>query len=434
MLLDMHLTPSLTVGLCLAAGLNVSAQQPRQPNYDESKVGNHPLPDPLTCADGLKVTDARTWQTKRRAEIFQLFQTYVYGRSPTKPGNIIFEITKTDTQALGGKATRKEIAIFLTGKKDGPRLDLQLYTPNGAKGPVPAFLGCNFNGNHAVHADPQITLNPRWMRNSQDKKSVVNNQATEASRGSEASRWQVETVIAHGYALATYYYGDVEPDHAEGWKDGLRAALAKDGPNTQLASDAWGAIGAWAWGLSRALDYLEQDKAVDAKKVAVIGHSRLGKTSLWAGASDERFAIVISNNSGEGGASISRRDFGETVAVLNKNFPHWFCGNYKQFSGAPEKLPVDMHQLVALAAPRPVYIASAAEDQWADPKGEFLAGKFAEPVYALFGKQGTGVAEWPNVNQPVGDSIGYHVRTGKHDVTAYDWEQYLKFADRHFKK
>lgn len=430
----MHFTKSLASTLLLAASLSAIAQQSKPANYDESKVGNLPLPDPLICADGTKVTDAKTWQTKRRAEVFGLFQTHVYGRSPAKPANLIYEVTKTDPKALDGKATRKEVAIYLTGKKDGPRLDLQLYVPNGAKGPVPAFLGCNFNGNHAVHADPGITLNPRWMRTARDSKNVVNNRATDASRGSEASRWQVEMIIAKGYALATYYYGDVEPDHAEGWKDGLRAAMSKDGANTQFAPDAWGAIGAWAWGLSRGLDYLEKDKAIDAKQVAVIGHSRLGKTSLWAGASDERFAMVISNNSGEGGASISRRDFGETIAVLNKNFPHWFCGNYKQYTGHPENLPVDMHELAALAAPRPLYIASAQEDTWADPKGEFLAGKLAEPVYALFGKQGTGVAEWPAVNQPVGEFVGYHVRSGKHDVTAYDWEQYLRFADKHFKR
>jgi hypothetical protein len=430
----MHFTKSLASALFLAASLSAIAQQPKPANYDESKVGNLPLPDPLICADGTKVTDAKTWQTKRRAEVFGLFQTHVYGRSPAPPANLVYEVTKTDPQALGGKATRKEVAIYLLGKKDGPRLDLQLFVPNGAKGPVPAFLGCNFNGNHAVHADPSITLNPRWMRTARDSKNVVNNRATDASRGSEASRWQVEMIIAKGYALATYYYGDVEPDHAEGWKDGLRAAMSKDGANTQFAPDAWGAIGSWAWGLSRGLDYLEKDKAIDAKKVAVIGHSRLGKTSLWAGASDERFAMVISNNSGEGGASISRRDFGETIAVLNKNFPHWFCGNYKQYTGHPENLPVDMHELAALAAPRPLYIASAQEDTWADPKGEFLAGKLAEPVYALFGNKGTGVAEWPAVNQPVGEFVGYHVRSGKHDVTAYDWEQYLRFADKHFKR
>lgn len=429
----MQITTSLLLSALLGASLNAFAQRPNTTNYDESKVGNLPLPDPLICLDGTKVSDAKTWQSKRRAEVFGLFQTHVYGHSPAKPANLLYEVTKTDPQALGGKATRKEVAIYLMGKKGGPRLDLLLFVPNGVKGPVPAFLGCNFNGNHAVHGDPGISLSTAWMRNSQDKKSVVNNRAAEFSRGSEASRWQVELLIAKGYALATYYYGDVEPDHADGWKDGLRAAMSKEGANTKFPPDAWGAIGAWAWGLSRGLDYLEKDKAIDAKHVAVIGHSRLGKTSLWAGAVDERFAMVISNNSGEGGAAISRRDFGETIAVLNKNFPHWFCGNYKQYTDHAENLPVDMHELVALAAPRPVYIASAAEDTWADPKGEFLAGKFAEPVYALFGKKGTGVAEWPAIDRPVGEFIGYHVRTGKHDVTAYDWGQYLRFADRHFK-
>ena len=421
---------SYCIALILATA-NVLCAQPKPTNYDEAKVGNYTLPNPLLCSDGTHVTDKKTWIEKRRPEVLRLFETQVYGRQASKLAGQKFEVIATDAKALGGKATRREIAIYLTGKKDGPRIDLLLFVPNGAKQPVPAFLGCNFNGNHAVHGDKGISLSTRWMRSTADKINVVNNRATEASRGSEASRWQVEEVIARGYALATYYYGDVEPDHVEGWKDGLRAALSKDGANTQWKGDEWGAIGAWAWGLSRALDYLESDKAVDAKRVAVIGHSRLGKTSLWAGASDERFALIISNNSGEGGASISRRDYGETIAVLNKNFPHWFCGNYKQYTDNAAALPVDMHMLVALGAPRPVYIASAEDDKWADPHGEFLAAKHAEPVYSLFGKKGTGVEAHPRVNQPVGDTLGYHVRTGKHDVTLYDWQRFLDFADRH---
>lgn len=418
------------IPLILATATALCAQ-PKPANYDEAKVGNYTLPNPLVCADGTKVADAKTWMEKRRPEVLRLFETQIYGRQAPKNAGQKFEVVATDPKAFGGKATRREIAIYLTGKKDGPRLDLLLYVPNGAKNPVPTFLGCNFNGNHAVHNDAGIALNTRWMRNSPDKKSVVNNRATDASRGSEASRWQVEEVLSRGYALATYYYGDVEADHAEGWKEGIRAALSKDGPDTRWKGDDWGAIGAWAWGLSRALDYLETDKLIDAKRVAVIGHSRLGKTSLWAGASDPRFALIISNNSGEGGASISRRDYGETIAVLNKNFPHWFCGNYKQYTDNAAALPVDMHMLVALGAPRPVYIASAEEDKWADPHGEFLAAKHAEPVYTLFGKKGTGVAAHPPVNKPVGDSLGYHIRTGKHDVTLYDWQRYLDFADRH---
>jgi hypothetical protein len=240
-------------------------------------------------------------------------------------------------------------------------------------------------------------------------------------------------IIGQGFAVATAYYGDIEPDHADGWKEGLRAALSKDGDKTEWKDGEWGAIGAWAWGLSRILDYLETDKDVDAKHVAVIGHSRLGKTSLWAGAQDQRFAFVISNNSGEGGAALMRRNFGETTAVITKAFPHWFTKTYTSYAGNEAACPVDQHMLIALAAPRPIYIASAVADEWADPKGEFLSGLNAEPVYALFGKKGYGgIKEHPAIDTPVGDTIGYHIRTGKHDVTDYDWTQYLKFAKRHF--
>jgi hypothetical protein len=389
------------------------------------------LPDPLTLANGDKVTDARTWQTKRRAEVLGLFRTHVYGRSLGRPANISFELTCQIRDALGGIATRKEVSVYFTGKKDGPKMDMLIYVPKNAKKPAPAFLGLNLFGNHAVHSDPGITLSRQWMRESQ---GVVNHRATEASRGTDASRWPVEKLVRRGYALATIYYGDIEPDFAEGWKLGVRGKLSFGGDQTVFAPDDWGAIGAWAWGLSRALDYLETDGDIDAKRVAVIGHSRLGKTALWAGAEDERFAIVISNDSGCGGAALSRRAFGETVERINNVFPHWFCGNFKKYNLKEADLPVDQHELIALAAPRPLYVASAEEDTWADPRGEFLSAKHAEPVYWLFGKKGLGVDDMPSVNQPVGDTLGYHIRTGKHDVTEYDWERYLNFADRHFRK
>ena len=232
--------------------------------------------------------------------------------------------------------------------------------------------------------------------------------------------------------MATVYYGDVEPDHAEGWKDGARAHIKEDQDGQPLALEDWSAISAWSWGLSLVVDEFGGLPDIDSSRIALLGHSRLGKTSLWAGASDPRFAIVISNNSGCGGAALSRRAFGETVKKINDTFPHWFCKNFKQYNDNEAALPLDQHMLIALMAPRPVYIASALEDEWADPNGEFLSGKHAGPVYELFGKTGVGVDEQPPLNHPVGDSIGYHIRTGKHDVTQYDWEQYLDFADRHY--
>ena len=255
--------------------------------------------------------------------------------------------------------------------------------------------------------------------------------ADESARGSETQQWQVEKILAHGFALATMYYDDIEPDFNGGMKYGVRPLFFRTG-QTEPAPDDWGAIGAWAWGLSRAADYLQTDPDIDARRIALMGHSRLGKTALWAGAQDTRFAIVISNESGEGGASLSRRSYGEDVKHLNNSFPHWFCGNYRRYTDHEAMLPVDSHMLMALIAPRPLYVASAEEDRGSDPRGEFLAAVAAGPVYALLGKKGIGTDQMPGLHQPVGDVVSYHIRTGKHDVTAYDWDQYLAFASRHF--
>ncbi|MFQ6035723.1 MAG: acetylxylan esterase [Sedimentisphaerales bacterium] len=402
-----------------------------QINYYEDKVPKYTLPDPLIMQDGTKVTNAQMWKAKCRPEILELFRTHVYGRLPIgRPRNMTFKVFDLEHKALGGLATRKQVTVNFTGKKDGPSMDILIYLPNAAKKPAPTFVILNFGGNHTIHPDPAIKLSQSWMR--PRSPGVINNRATEKSRGRSASRFGVEKILQRGYGLATIYYGDLDPDFYDGFKNGVHAVFDKLFGSRRPA-DAWGAIGAWAWGLSRAMDYFETDRDIDHKRVIVLGHSRLGKTALWAGAQDERFAIVISNNSGCGGAALSRRRFGETVQRINTSFPHWFCENFKKYNGREDDLPVDQHELIALMAPRLVYVASADKDLWADPRGEFLACKHAEPVYRLLGVSGLGVERMPGLNKPVQKgAIGYHIRSGRHNLTEYDWQRYMDFADMHF--
>ena len=403
-----------------------------QANYDESKVPKYTLPDPLITENGKIVTSPQMWRDIRYPELVRLFEENVYGETPSKKINTSFKVISVDKNALNGLATRKQVEIKFGEGKNDPALNLLIYIPNNSQKPVPAFLGFNFYGNQTVYKDTGIIITKAWVHNNK-KFGITENKATPASRGVRESRWPVPMILENGYALVTAYYGDIDPDFDDGFQNGIHPLFYREG-QTKPAPGEWGSIGAWAWGYSRALDYLTEDPDIDGKKVAVMGHSRLGKTSLWAGAQDPRFAVVISNESGCGGAALSRRRFGETVKRINTSFPHWFCGNFKKYNDNEDALPVDQHELIALIAPRPVYVTAAEEDLWADPKGMFLACKHASPVFELFDEKGFPENEELITNKPVTDgTIWFHQRSGRHDVTEYDWKQFIKFADKYLK-
>jgi hypothetical protein len=396
-----------------------SVAQPADVLYDEAKVPKFTLPDLFALRGGVRMRDAKSWSGWRRLEILALYETEVFGKTPAKPAKLNYEVKGVEKGALGGKADRKIVTVYFDETRQGPHMDLLIYLPAGAK-KAPVFLGLSFAGVHTVANDPGVPLGSRWVRG-------VKEASPESSRGSAAQQWQVEKILAAGYGLATVDYNDIEPDFVGGMKYGIRPLYFKPG-QSEPAADEWGAIAAWAWAASRAMDYLEKDSDVDGGRVALFGHSRLGKTALWAGARDTRFSMVISNESGEGGAAISRRNYGERTQDLNTRFPHWFDGNFKKYNGREEEMPFDSHMLLSLIAPRGLYVASAEEDRWSDPRGEFFGAANASPVWELFGRKGIGTMEMPGLQQPVGEHVRYHIRAGKHDVTAYDWEQYLKFA------
>lgn len=394
-------------------------------NYEEDKVGNYTLPDPLQMTDGKKVDNADTWYQKRRPEIVRLFEENQYGRSPGRPADLHFDVFEHGTPALNGKAIRKQVTIYFSKDESGPKMDLLIYLPADAKKPVPLLLNLNFTSNACLVDDPGIKLGEIWGR---DKKKIP------AIRNMPFGRLNVDPLLAEGFAVASIYYGDIDPDFPGGVAFGIRGQYLKPG-QTEPAADEWGAIAAWAWGLSRALDYFETDSSVDEKRVALFGVSRLGKTVLWAGASDTRFALVIASCSGEGGASLSRRNYGETIKHLTEptRYPYQFCANYQKYGDHVDRFPVDAHMLLSLIAPRPVLLQTGDEDFWSDPKGEFLAAVAAEPVFELLGKQGLDTDQMPQPGEPILHTIGYFMHKGGHGSLPSDWEYFIKFMKMHLK-
>ncbi|QIP15979.1 acetylxylan esterase [Spirosoma aureum] len=379
------------------------AQNGFQANYDESKVPPYTLPDVLRTTGNVAVKSKAIWEKVRRPEIIKLFEENVYGQMPRSYGQLTYSIKNENAGAMGGKATLKEVLIEVVNNNKPVKINLVLFVPNKQKKPVPVF----------------VLINNRGKNN------------TDPTRAEKSDFWPAEMVIDSGYAIAAFHVSDLAPDDTAKYVDGVLQLY----PEQLTAKNGMRAIGAWAWGASRVLDYFEKDADIDAKKVVVVGHSRGGKASLWAAAEDQRFAICVTNCSGNTGAALSRRRFGETVGRINTVFPHWFTGHYKKFNNNEDSLPIDQHMLIAAIAPRPLYATNASKDLWADPKGTFLSLKNAEKVYALFGLKSNLNSDPPAINQPIINSqLGYHIREGEHNLTAFDWSNFIKFANAHLKK
>lgn len=366
-----------------------------------NKVDLQTLPDLLTALNGESIITAEQWKRIRRPELIDLFREHVYGREPVeRPEFLKFYMDKQDS-VMNGKAVRKKIRIEFNGPGGEGTINLIMFVPTNIPKPVPIFLMINI-------------------------RSVSN---TDPERIIKSPFWPVENMIDRGYAAAVFHVSDVAPDKENEFKNGVHGIF--DPPGITRPSNAWGTIAAWAWGARRVMDYFENDSDIDIKRVAIVGHSRGGKAALWCGALDERFALVVSNNSGSTGAAISRGKKGENIRSINTNFPYWFCDNYKKYNDREHALPIDQHMLIALMAPRLVYVASATEDEWAAPESEFLSCVYSEPVYRLFDLIGLGTQTFPSAGSSIHNgNIGYHLRTGEHDMTLYDWNCYMDYADR----
>ena len=343
-------------------------------NYDETLVAPYNLPDPLTTSRGQIVMDKATWENTRRPEVLALFKNEIYGQMVQTYDSLSFIFTKMDAEAMQGKATQKEVQITVWKVGKPVKINLLYFIPNQKPRPAPLFL----------------------FINNRDKKN------TDPARAEKSEFWPAEVLIDSGYAIAAFHVSDLAPDNKDTYMNGALQLY----PDQMRVPNGMKAIGSWAWGASRAFDYLEQDPDIDPKRIFVVGHSRGGKAALWAGANDKRFAIVFSNCSGNSGAALSNRKFGETIKAINTSFPHWFADNYKKYNDNEAALPVDQHMLIALIAPRPVYTTNATKDLWADPTGSYLALIHAKKVYDLYWKNTSLPPTAPPANSPIVTSNG----------------------------
>jgi hypothetical protein len=394
-------------------------------NYDEAKVGTYTLPDPLVTSTGARVRDAATWTRVRRPEILRMIETTQFGRAPGKPDKVVVDRFDTGTPALGGKAVRRQTTLYFTENRIGPKAELLSYVPADAKGPVPLLLQISFSANASVVADSGIKPGEIW--NAREKKRVP------APTG-QFGRVDILPFLEQGFGFATLYYGDIEPDLDGGIPFGIRGRYLKP-EQTQFAPDEWGTIAAWAWGLSRVMDHLETEPAIDAKRVALLGASRLGKTVLWTGATDPRFAVILASVSGESGAALSRRNYGETVRHMTDStrYDYQFARAYQTYGDRVDQLPFDGHMLISLIAPRPLLLQTGSTDFWSDPKGEYLAAVAASPVWRLLGTEGLGIDHFPAAGEPVLSRLGYYMHEGGHGILRQDWPVFLSFMQKHLR-